>query len=93
MSRPPSISMKAISPQSGLIANRQSVGSVTPGSRFVNERFLVTSRIWLKVSNLTWKPGIVETVLESEVLVLTEDGETLKVPRGSELMSQWNGAG
>ena len=89
----PSISMQAIRPQSGLIVNHNSVGSVTPDSRFVNERFLVTSRIWLKVSNLTWKPGIVETVLESEVLVLTEDGETLKVPRGSELMSQWNGAG
>jgi len=88
MSRPPSASVQAISPQSGAICNRKSVGSVTPSSRFVNERFLVTSRIWLKVSNLTWKPGIVEAVLESEVLVLTEDGETLKVPRGSELMSQ-----
>jgi hypothetical protein len=35
---------------------------------------------WLKVSNIT--------LLKSEVLVLTEDGETLKVPRDSELMSQ-----
>ena len=32
-----------------------------------SDRFLVTSRVWLKVSDLKWKPGMVDSVQGNEV--------------------------
>jgi hypothetical protein len=65
MSSPRSKSMQ-VRTQSGSFCNRKSVGSVTPVHRFVDERFLATSRIWLKVSNVTWKSDIVEDIFGSD---------------------------
>ena len=49
---------------------------------------LVTARIWLKVNDLKWKPGTVESVKDNVVVVRTEDGDVVNVPRGSDLISQ-----
>ena len=51
-------------------------------------RMLVTSRVWLKVSNLRWIPGTVESVTDKSVTIATEDGERVVVPRGSDRISQ-----
>ena len=94
-----------------------------------SDRFLVTSRVWLKVSDLKWKPGMVDSVQGNEVsrtraqklstcslltaychrqsaaafgsslthvlvttrlqvVVRTEDGQIVKVSRGSDIISQ-----
>ena len=53
------------------------------------ERGIVTTaRVWLKVSNLIWVPGTVEEVTDSQVIISTSDGKHVKLPRGSDRISQ-----
>eukprot|EP00288_Rhodomonas_lens_P011274 CAMPEP_0177748744 /NCGR_PEP_ID=MMETSP0484_2-20121128/32102_1 /TAXON_ID=354590 /ORGANISM="Rhodomonas lens, Strain RHODO" /LENGTH=1368 /DNA_ID=CAMNT_0019263653 /DNA_START=40 /DNA_END=4145 /DNA_ORIENTATION=- len=47
-----------------------------------------TSRVWLKVGNLKYVSGIVETVNDRELIINTEDGQRVNVPRGSDRVSQ-----
>eukprot|EP00281_Chroomonas_sp_CCMP1168_P033468 CAMPEP_0206237434 /NCGR_PEP_ID=MMETSP0047_2-20121206/14268_1 /ASSEMBLY_ACC=CAM_ASM_000192 /TAXON_ID=195065 /ORGANISM="Chroomonas mesostigmatica_cf, Strain CCMP1168" /LENGTH=572 /DNA_ID=CAMNT_0053661879 /DNA_START=38 /DNA_END=1752 /DNA_ORIENTATION=- len=48
----------------------------------------VTARVWLKVNNLKWVGGTVESVNEKDLTVRKDDGEVVKVPRGSDAVSQ-----
>ena len=47
-----------------------------------------TSRVWIKVSRLQWIAGVVYSVSDNEVIVNTEDGKQVTVPRGSDKISQ-----
>ncbi|EKX39533.1 myosin [Guillardia theta CCMP2712] len=57
-------------------------------SSYKDNRLLVTSRIWLKVSDLRWVAGTVESVDEKNLTIRTEDGMLVSVPRGSNRISQ-----
>ena len=58
------------------------------GENNQDRRIVSTARVWLKVSNLSWVPGVVEEVNDSEVTINTNDGHRVKVPRGSDRISQ-----
>ena len=57
------------SPKTHYQATESSIPSLrkTPSMAAGSDRFLVTSRVWLKVSDLKWKPGMVDSVQGNEV--------------------------